>query len=199
MAELPDFKGLQRGELWALEKQNNDNILVLQHILAECERRSVKRPVRYRRHVDRLKGRIQEVQAEWFRWYSTLADAPGSNALPFLPYDLGMLRFLGYRVGKTGRTEADRRALLHELFASDLPALNDAEYMAGWGAPRTAQRLKKMAYSIWALANTRSRRVDAGSDLAIEHWALDLDYLYDRYYVAHFGFDWPRLEVGSRR
>lgn len=187
------FFGLLRRQLQEVEAQNWTNTPVLTDVLTEYRRRAERKPLRYARHIARVEQRVAELRIEWFRWLSELAEEKGENEHPYLPYKQGILSYMGYRVGKTGLSTLERRAKLRQIFSGDLPRINDKDYMDEWGPAGSPARLKKLAYTIWALANNRSRQsnVNAGDDLAIEHWALDLDYLHDEYYVKEFGFDWP--------
>lgn len=137
---------------------------------------------------------------EWFPWPST--DAPlgrrGAeiNAEDWPPE--GMLSWLGYRVGKTNPTpRAQREVILDYVFESELPPLNSHEYFAQWGEPATPKRLSKIAETIAAFVRLAKGRIDPRLGRAISDWEEDLKYLYDKYYVDQFGFDfmWPSTDL----
>lgn len=111
---------------------------------------------------------------------------------------VGMLAYLGYKVGNDGLSAPVRRKLLTEVFARALPPAFQREYMDQWGEPGTAQRLRKMADCIASFARNASRK-DADFGQAIQQWEDDLAYLRDRHYQGTFGFAWPsetRNELG---
>lgn len=130
-----------------------------------------------------------------FDWPSTRADG-GDGQLRtdgWLPQ--GLLGFVEYRVGRTQGVSAPvRRALLHEIFTGELPAVFPAEYLDEWGDPSTAGRLQEMAETIAALTRNAKRRRMAPRD-AIRDWESDLRFLYERYYVNYFHFAWPSSEA----
>ena len=129
---------------------------------------------------------------DYFRWPSTEAPSgTGSLSDPDQWLREGLLKFLQYSVGRHQEgNETSRRALLSAIFDGDLPPFHSADYMRGWGKPSTALRLHKMADSLAAFARNFKRQRDPRFDEAIADWESDLKYLYDTYYVGHFGFAW---------
>jgi hypothetical protein len=131
----------------------------------------------------------------YFRWPSTDAVIGDGGVSGSNWPSVGMLSALGYHVGSTmGRRESERRFLLDQLFQIDLPPLNDALYMFEWGSPRTSDRLKKLAETIAALTRHGKRR-SRDLQVACDEWEADLEYLYEKYYVGHFWFAWPAIEI----
>lgn len=104
--------------------------------------------------------------------------------------ELGLLKQMGYQVGKEAKSESFRRALLSKILDAHLPPLLHPDYIAEWGAPGTAARLRKMAHSVAAFARNADRQGPRLA-LAVEHWQGDLQFLHDKFYVDRFGFDWP--------
>jgi hypothetical protein len=77
--------------------------------------------------------------------------------------------------------------------------VNSLSYMKEWGKPNSAERLKKIVYSIAAFHNNavgRSRNADMTK--ACEDWLVDLDYLYQCYYLGRFSFKWPDKQGNKR-
>jgi len=106
--------------------------------------------------------------------------------------DQSPLNAMGYKVGKTGVIETDRRRLLVAAFIGDLPFVVSAGYMEEWGPPNSAQRLRRIAdhlASSIAKASSRSNR-DSFQE-AIDDWLSDLDWLEATFYHGRFAFDWP--------
>jgi hypothetical protein len=132
----------------------------------------------------------------WFQWPST--DAPGGRGqvVHEVMQPDGMLSYMGYRVGVTnGEDVTIRRHILTEVFEHTLPPVFSRAYMDEWSTVKSAARLRKMANSIAQFAKNIKRRHDSSFDVAIEDWESDLAYLYDRYYVGHFHFDWPSTRM----
>ena len=139
------------------------------------------------------------VDDEWFPWPAT--DAPASRFGfhgDFFFYQDGVLSFLGYHVGRSGGSAIERRQILDGIFHNELPRVNSPEYMEEWGQARKAGRLKKLANVLASLARNEARKMKRGHgnySEAIRDREEDLDYLYKKYYVGRFNFDWPRADV----
>lgn len=134
--------------------------------------------------------------SEYFKWPSTEAiGGDGSiDARGWLPE--GVLKCLGYKVGThEGLSRNLRQRILDEIFDGPIPPMFPFEYLYEWGAPGTAQRLRKMAETIAALTRNAKRRRSAEMATAIDHWEQDLEYLYYEYYVEKFHFAWPSTEL----
>ena len=130
---------------------------------------------------------------DYFVWPSTVAEE-GENKLGRQDWpEIGLLKFLGYMVGRTqGVYEAARKLRLSQIFCGSLPPINSPAYMMQWGSPGSAARLSKMAETIAAFARNAKRRDELRLDDAIRDWENDLKFLYDKYYVGYFRFAWPR-------
>lgn len=102
----------------------------------------------------------------------------------------GMLKEMGYTVGRNGLPSNVRQKMLSEVFLRSLPPAFPKPYMEQWGANGSARRLHKIADSLAAFARNASR-MDGNYDEAISDWQEDLQYLHDRHYVGTFGFGWP--------
>ena len=127
----------------------------------------------------------------FFEWPFT--DAPASthgfSGDKFF-YKEGLLSYVGYHVGQQGVHESIRLQILDCVFHNELPNVDSPEYMDGWGSPETPDRLKKIAESLAAFARNAKGKC-GGYEKAISDWESDLNYLYHKYYVDHFKFDWP--------
>ena len=128
-----------------------------------------------------------------FPWPTTdTIDGGGDLSAEAWPQQ-GLLSYVGYRVGQNGLDASVRRVILNNVYDHQLPNVNDAEYMASWGPPATATRLRKMAESIAAFCRNQKRK-DTYST-AVDEWESDLDYLKQRYYVNRYDFAWPSSEA----
>ena len=111
--------------------------------------------------------------------------------------DHGMLKEMGYTVGRNGLSSAVRQQMLTEIFRRSLPPVFPKPYMDQWGANGSARRLHKIADSLAAFARNASR-MRGNYDEAISDWKEDLEYLHERHYAGQFGFGWPqRLDLAS--
>jgi hypothetical protein len=149
--------------------------------------------------------RLKEVEAEWdrrhnlavdhpdyFRWPSTEASLGEGSVTTGEWQEIGMLRYLGYQVGRTSElTAAQRTRLLGHIFGMRLPPMNGVAYMRSWASPRSGPRLRKMAEGLAAFARNAKRRRNPNLAEAIRQWEDDLSYLRRTFYVGHFDFPWP--------
>lgn len=111
----------------------------------------------------------------------------------------GMLKFMGYSVGRKAALSADRRrAILQYVFTGRLPPVNDALYMQEWARPRSNRRLRKIANSLATFARNARRKKSSSWNRAIANWEADLAYLKRRYYDKR-DRDWKWPEVVRRR
>jgi hypothetical protein len=63
-----------------------------------------------------------------------------------------------------------------------------------WGELQTAQRLRKLADTLAAFTRNAKRQAAVSYAAAIDDWEADLIFLYDRYYVNLFRFEWPATD-----
>jgi len=129
---------------------------------------------------EKIVARLEELlrQSEVFKWPRTDAPQGEGNLLhgTFI-YGVGLLGYLGYRVGENGAFDEERRDILRIVFNNEVPNLNSPEYMAEWGSPKTAVRLKKMAETIASNVRNAKRRDPSSLSLAIKEWESDLEYI----------------------
>ncbi|NVN50298.1 hypothetical protein [Mycolicibacterium hippocampi] len=94
----------------------------------------------------------------------------------------GVLGALGYRVGRNGLPQSERRTILAEVLTVELVAGSPAanEYIKQWGEPDSVRRLQKMINSIAAFARNARRRTGDFSE-AIADWESDLQWLRSSY------------------
>jgi hypothetical protein len=112
--------------------------------------------------------------------------------------DKSPLHRLGYSVGQTGRTRAERRKLLrqaYEMDRSSLPGDYPRNYIEKWGPAESGKRLKRIADHL--AANCRSFKNNRGGnyETAIDQWEADLDWLRRTFFTpTTYGFQWPGTE-----
>jgi hypothetical protein len=104
------------------------------------------------------------------------------------------LHALGYCVGRNGLPATERRAILRAAFMEQLPQVGDIQYMAEWGNPNTAERLKKMANTLASNCRNQKKKENR-SEEAIRDWESDLAWLRDTFYRGHISFHWPDTTV----
>ncbi|WP_425004481.1 hypothetical protein [Mycolicibacterium sp. S3B2] len=94
----------------------------------------------------------------------------------------GVLREMGYKVGKQGLSTTERREILRRVYSVELVAGSaDAQgYVREWGPPASTARLAKMVNSIAAFSRNAKRRNTDYSE-AIADWEEDLDWLTETY------------------
>lgn len=140
-----------------------------------------------------FRSNIRLVDGSYFRWPSTYAEASAevrrSIDEPMQP--VGVLKASGYVVGNSGLSPSERRQILAAIYKEALTVRLDRGYLAEWGRPQSAIRLRKLANTIAALTrNMKRKRSDAAS---VEHWQADLDYLKRTFYDGVYDFRWPSL------
>jgi len=132
---------------------------------------------------------LPEVEA--FKWPSTDVGS-GHGGGDFERAEESFLKVLGYTVGKTnGLPASTRQLILDRCFSGQLPPIDGISTLRMWGEPKSALRLRKIAYHLAGLAKNFKKMQSRGYEDAISDWEDDLKYMHDEYYVRHFGFSWP--------
>jgi hypothetical protein len=128
-----------------------------------------------------------------FRWPSTLVTTSCHQKLKEVNWpERGALAALGYRVGRSGLTEARRRLILSNAFNNTLLSDLPRAYLNEWGSPQTAQRLKKIADSLAAFCRNAKNRQSQNMEQTIDNYEDDLYWLKENYYdKLGFTFYWP--------
>ena len=148
---------------------------------------------------------VAALNAEWARRQNDLLDDAAYFEWPDIDaagrdssltggwLEEGLLGFMGYHVGTTkGISTNQRRRILVEVFQGVVPPVFPLSYVESWNTPGSSYRLKKMAETLASFVRNAKRRRESRLEIAINHWASDLDYLYHEYYVGKFHFAWPR-------
>jgi hypothetical protein len=142
------------------------------------------------------------MDAPGYSWPSTVVTAPPMrlivNSVDKEWPETGVLKHLGYVVGRQGLAIAARREILDKVMRVELVPGNigDDAYVAEWGRPMSRIRLHKIANSLASFAVSSKRRRGGDYREAIEDWESDLEYLYSEYYQQlACGFRWPATEV----
>ncbi len=129
---------------------------------------------------------------ETFRWPSTVA-YEADESMPESNWPkVGMLSAVGYCVGINGLGLKQRQELLSNVYSKRLPFVDSRKYVAEWGAPKSSERLKKLAEAIAAFVRNAKRKKNNMS-VAIREWEQDLAWLKEKYYLQHkFVWVWPK-------
>ncbi|WP_422450685.1 MULTISPECIES: hypothetical protein [unclassified Endozoicomonas] len=131
-----------------------------------------------------------------FKWPTTDI-FKGSDVSPALDFtdNKGLLSIYGYRVGKNGKSESERKNILRKLMELNLRTENlrlDENYIYSWGQGNTKDRLKKLAYTLAAFVkNAKRKKFDYKE--SISDWEQDLAFLKENYYDGFYSFAWPTL------
>tara|TARA_B110001469_G_C9614749_1_gene305976 strand:- start:114 stop:1652 length:1539 start_codon:yes stop_codon:yes gene_type:complete len=138
--------------------------------------------------------RIELKKKKRFPWPTTDAsDGDGSLEEEDWP-DIGLLKHMGYTVGKSGESRSIRHQILTSVFElTSIPKIDSPEYVKSWGTQRSASRLRKMAESIAAFARNNKRSSNTSLD-SVGDWEDDLAWLEIAHYRGKFNnkFTWPR-------
>lgn len=170
-------------------EQHRDNPAVLLHLLYELSFRSTNAARDLNRKVILT---LMEVGGETFRWPDTKA-VLGNGTLDEAEWpNVGLLRHMGYRTGRSGKRAHVRRKILDRVYTERaLPRVHSHAYMREWGDPNSATRLRKMAHSIAAFVRNNKRKKGKVYRKAIKDWEDDLRYLKRTYYNGRYDFPWP--------
>lgn len=140
--------------------------------------------------------------ADSFRWpdatarYSASEKEGRSGWTSDVMVDDGMLKEMGYKVGRNGLSTPVRQRMLSEIFTRALPPVFPKPYMDQWGANGSARRLHKIADCLAAFARNAAR-LPGNYDEAISDWQEDLEFLHETHYAGRFGFGWPKRAEAS--
>ena len=180
-------------ELTKLALHGAGDYAALHEIYAELLFRKRRTAIRLREKIRQHLSQLHEVP---FPWPTTVA-APGDGSLDAgnFQYVQGMLGYLGYKVGVSGGSWAQRRLLLDYVFLNTLPRIDSEVYTAKWGKSNGATRLKKLAKSIATFIRNAKRKKSKSYTVAIRNWEADLEYLKKTYYVGRYDFPWPKTVV----
>ena len=174
-------------ELMEIAGANKNSVTVLNAVIEEFQVR-----------MSVVNDLLDAAKEQSFEWPTT--DAPAARHGfdgDFFFYEHGLLSYLGYHVGGSGKTKSVRQQLLDCVFLRRVPNVGSDKYMSEWGEPETARRLQKMADTLAALARNAKRKTSGNYAEAISDWETDLEYLYTKYYVGRFDFVWPRTSEES--
>lgn len=170
------------------------NILIdINHELNFRKRKKAKLlQIKIQKRIEELKNLEEQVKSS--------NDTPPHPPLPseVFTHEKGLLRHLGYKVGKKGLSEDKRHKILDFVFFHALPMIEDKEYLRQWGRPKTEKRLHKIAVSLASFTRNAKKIKTKDFSKAIEDWERDLDYLKTNYYAQHFNFYWPSTHIKSR-
>ena len=102
-----------------------------------------------------------------------------------------VLTRLGYHVGYSSLLSVEkRREILSFVFEADLGNV-PKNLTKGYGRDGSAQRLRKIAYTVASFVKSAKKKSFMDYSQAIDDWESDLLYLHEKYYVNLFGFKWP--------
>ena len=95
--------------------------------------------------------------------------------------NIGMLGFLGYKVGQEGETKKRRHFILKFVVNEQLPFVQSPMYVREWGEPKTKKRYLKTANVIKSFISKYTNYKQPGFEKALEEWKEDIEYLRTLY------------------
>lgn len=90
--------------------------------------------------------------------------------------EIGVLKTIGYQVGKDGVPRARRRALLDYAMSGDLPFVGSPAHMLQWGDPGSETRYRKV-HRVLARLTAKARALGDHMSAAAETWEEDIAYI----------------------
>lgn len=144
---------------------------------------------------------LEFLSSRWVEWKSCNVQrrsSQGANLHLDAP-EIGVLKALGYTVGKTKGLEVSaRREILAKVFSTNLNNIlpkeyvrdckkNYPDYLSEWGKPRSMERLIKLRDFLRTGAQQQERRenFEAATD-----YRGDLNWVRKKFYTGRFKFDW---------
>lgn len=118
--------------------------------------------------------RLGEINAIWRTRLSAALEGRYKAESP----EVGVLKTLGYQVGKEGLPERARRALLDYAMSGNLPFVGSPAHMMEWGDPCTSTRYRKL-HRVLAGFATSARTQGEHMSVAGANWEADLAYVED--------------------
>ena len=113
---------------------------------------------------------IEAIKLEWKR-RSTLSAS--SRTRP----NIGMLGFLGYKVGQEGETKKKRQFILNYVVNEQLPFVQSPMYIKEWGDPKSKKRYLKTYNVIKNFIDKYTNYKQSGFEKALIEWSEDIQYL----------------------
>jgi len=127
------------------------------------------------KEVELAKQQIEYIELEWEDRLNKFIMGISKSTRP----NEGLLKTIGYKVGKDGIPRERRRLILDRILKGKIPFCGSKAYMVEWGAPSTRKRYNKLNTVINRLI-IRNRNMP-GIEKAILEWSEDLEYLRDKY------------------
>ena len=104
-----------------------------------------------------------------------------------------LLKTYGYTVGKKdGKPQPERMFILSNIYENEITSFAKKKHqddIDDYGKPNSAQRLKKIADTIAAIARSRKRDMGKDNAQAISDWEDDLAKLKVKYYDGKYDYD----------
>ena len=142
---------------------------------------------------------LQYLMSLGFDWPSTYVGQSSFHLSEIGWPKEGLLKHMGYRVGRAAPSESQRRATLLQVYQQkQLPSVVSRAYIESWGEPNSAIRLKKIAGSLAAFVRMAKQRDQKRLELSISQWEADLEWLRNSVYSGRHRFVWPSTFLGKR-
>lgn len=117
---------------------------------------------------------LDAIKVEWKKRSS-------SNSYSKKRPTVGMLGFLGYKVGQEGESKKRRHFILQFVINEQLPFVQSPMYVREWGDPKTKKRYLKTANVIKSFISKYTNFKQPGFEKALIEWEEDLEYLRKLY------------------
>lgn len=121
--------------------------------------------------AERGRALIRDINAVWEARLQAAKEGKHKADTP----EVGVLKAVGYQVGRSGVKEKERRELLDQIMSDTLPFVGSPAYMYEWGEPLTRNRYRKL-HRVLAVFRSGAQN-DERMEEAVRHWSDDLGYI----------------------
>jgi len=134
-------------------------------------------PEEFRANIDKIEAAFAKIAQD----HGETLRIDYEDGLP-LPAQ-GVLKEMGYRVGKSGLSLPERREVLRRTFQVQLvaPLTAPSDYIAEWGERCSYGRFIKMDNVLGGLAANAERKTKVDMSEAIHNWKQDQTWLRQNY------------------
>ena len=195
---LINFRIDEFEEFFEINKRNKTE---LDYLYKELSIRRIKKVIsnkkinkKFEKIYDTVLYQLNSFESFKFPTTDIIVNEEGSKST--FPKDMkseSLLKTYGYTVGKKdGKPQPERMFILSNNYENEITSFAKKKHqddIDDYGKPNSAQRLKKIADTIAAIARSRKRDMGKDNAQAISDWEDDLAKLKVKYYDGKYDYD----------